>query len=360
MTMSLDKRARTILKAVVGEYIRSGAPVGSRALSAISGLRLSPATFRGVMADLEEMGLLASLHTSSGRIPSVRGLRFFVESLLTVRSPDSRTVRRLRASLDAEATGGELLDAAMRAVSGLTQFAGFVAAPGGAEAALSRLDFVRLSEKRVLIVMLTSDGEVINRVIAAPRDFSDGDLTAAANYFNRRLRGMSLANARAALERRIGDLQRRIQALLEKTLDLISPQIKPAGDLQVVGERNLLVREEFGDGLNKLRELFDLFERKKDLLRLLETGAQAENLRLFIGSECGLPALEECSVVLAPYRDDSGDALKNTPADNKKPRRLGVIGVIGPKRMKYDTVIPTVEITAKLVGAAMRKIRVEM
>ena len=344
--ISLDPRARAILKAIVREYIRQGEPVGSRTLAKITDLRLSPATFRNVMSDLEEMGLLSSLHTSSGRIPSVRGMRFFVDSLLAIRPPDARLIRRLRDGLKTD-SAGDLLGSAARVMSNLTRFAGFVATPPREAASIRRLEFVQLSERRLLIVMVTSTGEVLNRVIPAPGDFSAADLAQASEYFNRRLRDSTFEEARRRLQTQMHRIRRRLSGLLARTLETMAEESPPSGDdFQVVGEGNLLAHESLSMNMTKLRDLFSLFERKKDLLKLLETGRQAENVRIFIGSECGVPALSECSVILSPYSVDR--------------RSLGVIGVIGPKRMRYGSVIPAVEVTAKLVGAALEKIRMEL
>ena len=341
----LDERARAVLRALVREYIRAGEPVGSRTLSRITRMNLSPATMRNIMADLEEQGMLTSPHTSAGRIPSAQGMRFFVDTLLSAdlsAADPARSARRVKRLLSGE-TAGAVLDSAARAVSELTQFVGLVAVPSRDKPVVRRLHFVKLGAARALAVLVTDD-EALNRAISTGREFSERQLRTAARFYNERLAGMTLEDAAKALRGMTSDLRGEIAALLTRMLGQVSA---PDDSLKIAGEFNLLNADALASDIDRLRQLHSLLRRREDLLNLLEAGARAENVRVFIGGECGHEALSECSVVLSPYGDAAG----------AEGRPLGVIGVIGPKRMTYDRVIPTVRVAANVVGDALRRLR---
>ena len=346
----LNERARTVLRALVREYIRAGEPVGSRTLSRITRMNLSPATMRNIMADLEEHGMLTSPHASAGRVPSARGMRFFVDTLLSAdlaaaaAESGGRSARRMGrvGQLLSGETPGAVLDSAAQAVSELTQFVGLVAAPSRDKPVVRRLHFVKMGPARALAVLVTDD-EALNRAISTGREFSERQLRAAAKFYNERLAGMTLEDAAAALREMASDLRGEIAALLARMLGQVSA---PDDSLKVAGEFNLLNADALSSDIDRLRRLHRLLQRREDLLNLLEAGDKAENVRVFIGGECGHEALAECSVVVSPYGDEEG-------------RPLGVIGVIGPKRMTYDRVIPTVRVTARAVGDALRRLRAE-
>ena len=338
----LDERSRAVLRALVREYIRAGEPVGSRTLSRITQMNLSPATMRNIMADLEEQGMLTSPHASAGRIPSAQGMRFFVDTLLSADLSAADSARRVKQLLSGE-TPGAVLDSAAQAVSELTQFVGLVAVPSRDKPVVRRLHFVKLGAARALAVLVTDD-EALNRAISTGREFSERQLRAAARFYNERLAGMTLEDAAKALRGMTSDLRGEIAALLTRMLGQVSA---PDDSLKIAGEFNLLNADALASDIDRLRQLHLLLRRREDLLNLLEAGARAENVRVFIGGECGHEALSECSVVISPYGDSAGAAG----------RPLGVIGVIGPKRMIYDRVIPTVRVAANVVGDALRRLR---
>ena len=361
MATEMNQRASAALRALAREYIRAGEPVGSRTLARVTGMNLSPATMRNIMADLEERGFLTSAHASAGRVPSERGMRFFVDTLLSaetaesVPGPDGTGGWELSGE-----TPGAVLDSAASAVSELTRFVGLVAAPSRGRPVVRRLHFIRLSPTRALAVLVT-DGEALNRAISTGREFSERQLRTAADFYNARLAGMTLEDAAGKLREMTGELRVEIAALLGRMLGEVSAAgedgtgeggIGGAG-VKVAGEFNLLNEDSLASDIDRLRKLHGLLRRRSDLLNLLEAGSRAENVRVFIGGECGHEALSECSMVLSPYGD--GEGKGGWESD----RPLGVIGVIGPKRMTYDRVIPAVRLTARAIGKALRKLRAE-
>ena len=341
MTEKTSDRSRRILRAVVWEYIRSGRPIGSRALAKTTGLNLSPATLRNAMADLEEAGLLQSPHTSAGRLPSTDGIRFFVDSILTMRPPDESTRALLRENMRGE-TSSDLLRAALDSLLAVTRFAGFVAIPAREPPRLAKIQFVKLGARRVMPVLLTVDGEIVNRVIELAQDADIDDLNVAADFLNRAFYGRTLEEAKNAVSRQVADLRSKIRSILSEMIEVLSTDTAP--EMRVSGERNLVGSAEMPADIDRLRRLFTTLEKKRDLLRLIEETGRADDLQLFIGSECGNEALADCSVVFSACSDEDG-------------KKIGVIGVIGPKRMKYERVMPLVDVTAKLVGAAASRLR---
>jgi heat-inducible transcriptional repressor len=339
----LGARAEFLLKALVERYIAEGQPVGSRTLAKEAGLELSPATIRNVLADLEEMGLVRSPHTSAGRVPTERGYRIFVDTLLTVRPLQNAQIRRFEHELGHEDNPKRLLENASHLLSEVTQLAGLITLRRRNQSvALRQLDFVGLSAERVLVILVTQDGEVQNRVIHTERQYSAAELVQAANYFNETFSGLPLADVKRALltemQKTSEEMQRMMQLALDMARRLLLDEKQDIDDLMVSGESKLMDFPELGD-IQKLRRLFDAFTKKRDLLHLLDRSLRAGGVKLFIGSESGYEALEGCSLVTAPYTQDG--------------RVVGTLGVIGPTRMSYEQVIPFVDVTAKLLSGAL-------
>ena len=341
MKFMLDDRARTLLKALVERYIADGTPVGSRTLSRASGLELSPATIRNVMADLEELGLIASPHTSAGRIPTARGYRLFVDTMLTARPIDLN-----HASADMVAAREQLhpdqpqrvIAQAASLLSSLSSFVGVVTAPRKASV-FHHIEFLRLGERRVLVIIVAPDGDVQNRVIFTARDFAQGELVEATNYLNAHYAGLTLEEVRERLKNEVEALRGEIAALMQAAVKAGEAMAGSAETVVVSGERNLLSMQDFGNDMGSLRRLFDVFEQKTELMRLLDVSSRAEGVRIYIGGESQVVPFEELSVVTAPYEVDG--------------RIVGTLGVIGPTRMAYDRMIQIVDITARLVGNAL-------
>jgi heat-inducible transcriptional repressor len=335
----LDQRARHLLKTLVERYIADGQPVGSRALSRQSGLDLSPATIRNVMADLEELGLIASPHTSAGRIPTTRGYRFFVDSLLVIKPLEAVEIHQLEGQLHPDHPQ-RLVSAAAHLLSDLTQFAGVVATARRKEAGFRHVEFLRLSDKRVLLIIVTSDGDVQNRVLYTDRAYSPSELIEAANYLNQNYVGQSFAAIRQALVDEIAQLRANVVTLMNAAMEAGDEAMIEAGDQVVVsGERKLLNADDLASNMDTLRRLFDLFEQKTSLLRLLEVSQHAQGVQIYLGGESNVVPLDECSIITAPYEVNG--------------QVVGSVGVIGPTRMAYDRVIPIVDITAKLLSSAL-------
>lgn len=335
----LDERARTLLKALVERHIADGQPVGSRTLSRASGLELSPATIRNVMADLEELGLIASPHTSAGRIPTARGYRLFVDTMLTARPlDDAQRDAEVAAMLQPDQPQRVITQAALL-LSNLSQFVGIVSAPRKA-GVFRHLEFLRLGEKRVLVILVAPDGDVQNRVIFTARDYSGTELVEATNFVNAHYGGLSIDQVRRRLKSEIDELRGEIATLMQAAVDAGTEAMQENVDNVIVsGERNLLGVRDLADDMGSLRRMFDLFEQKTELMRLLEVSSRAEGVRIFIGGESQMLPYESLSVVTAPYEADG--------------RVVGTLGVIGPTRMAYDRMIQIVDVTARLVGHAL-------
>jgi heat-inducible transcriptional repressor len=335
----LSDRAQNLLKILVERYIVDGQPVGSRALSRFSSLELSPATIRNVMADLEEMGFVASPHTSAGRIPTPKGYRFFVDTLLTVRPLEDIERQQLEEQLLPD-DPHRVVAAASQILSDLTHFAGVVVSPRRHGAVLRHIEFFGLSEKRVLLIIVASDGEVQNRVLVTDRSYTPSQLTEAANYINQHYAGLEFDQLRQRVRGELMDLHRDISGLMQAAIQTGSEALRPAIEGVVIsGGLNLLEVDDLSGDMPRLRRLFDLFESKTQLLDILERSEQAEGVKIFIGGESQLVPLDECSIVTAPYEVDG--------------KVMGTVGVIGPTRMAYERVIPIVDVTAKLVSSAL-------
>ena len=338
----LDDRARTLLKMLVERYIADGQPVGSRTLSRASGLDLSPATIRNVMADLEELGLIASPHTSAGRVPTARGYRLFVDTMLTTRPFDLEHVPP-----DVAAASGQLhpdqpqrvIAQAAQLLSSLSSFVGVVTAPKKA-GVFHHIEFLRLGDRRVLVILVAPDGDVQNRVIFSARDFTQIELVEASNYLNSHYAGLSIEEVRERLQREVEALRAEIGLLMQAAVQAGTDAMAESSENVVVsGERNLLAMPTLGNDMSSMRRLFDVFEQKTELMRLLDVSSRAEGVRIYIGGESKVVPFEELSVVTAPYEVDG--------------RIVGTLGVIGPTRMAYERMIQIVDITARLVGNAL-------
>ncbi|WP_317204107.1 heat-inducible transcriptional repressor HrcA [Janthinobacterium sp.] len=338
--MQLDVRAQTLLKALVERYIADGQPVGSRALSKISGLDLSPATIRNIMADLEEMGYVASPHTSAGRVPTPRGYRIFVDTLLTVQHLDEHSVEgRMRLQIQQPQ---KMIANAAQMLSSLSQFAGVVRSPRR-ESIFQQIDFLRLSEKRILLVIVGPTGDVQNRLLLTADDYTPAQLVQSANYINQNYGGLSFDDVRIRLQGELRQLRDDMGRLMQAAVEAGSEAMADSSDDMVIaGERNLLSVSDLSSNMGSLRQMFDMFEQKTGLMQLLDLSSKASGVQIFIGGESNLVPMDEMSVVTAPYEMNG--------------RIVGTLGVIGPTRMAYERVIPIVDITAKLLSNALSHI----
>ncbi len=335
----LNQRAQILLKTLVERYISEGHPVGSRSLSKFSGLDLSPATIRNVMADLEEMGFVTSPHTSSGRVPTPQGYRLFVDSLLVVKPLDSIEIHHLEDQLPPN-NPSRLINMASELLSELTHFAGVVATPRRSSTVFRYIEFMTLSEKRVLLIIVTPEGDVQNRVLFTDRIYTQTELVEAANFINQNYAGCALGEVRSRLKNELKKLHRDMTNLMTAAIEAGSEAIIESNETMVVtGERRLLDVQDLSSNMASLKKLFSLFERKTALLRLLDFSRQAQGVQIFIGGESGALTLDEFSVVTAPYEVDG--------------KIVGTVGVVGPTRMAYERVIPIVDVTAKLLSSAL-------
>jgi heat-inducible transcriptional repressor len=338
---SLDPRSRSLLRTLIAQYIRDGAPVGSRTLAKSSGLDISPATIRNVMADLEDIGLVATPHTSAGRVPTAQGYRVFVDSLLQVsEAPEQHEVERLRQQLPAGLGTQHVLSGASELLSAMTHFVGLVTVPRREQFAFRHIDFVPLDNQRLLVILVFTDNEVQNRIVQMPRQFSASELEQVANYLNQNFAGRHLHEIRARLLRELRETRSAMDSLLSAAVELSESAFAEPGtdDMLVSGQTRLMGVQDLSD-LDRLRELFDAFSRKREIVQLLEGCIHAKGVRLFIGEESGMAPLDHCSIITAPYGADG--------------KVLGVLGVIGPTRMAYDRIIPMVQATAQALGAAL-------
>jgi len=332
----LDERAKTLLKTLVERYIAEGQPVGSRTLSKASGLDLSPATIRNVMADLEELGLIASPHTSAGRIPTARGYRLFVDTMLTAQ-PRQWDEPRFEPQLQADQPQRVIANAA-QILSSLSNFVGVVTTPKK-PSLFRHIEFLRLGDRRVLVILVSPDGDVQNRVIFTAQDFSQSQLIEASNFLTQHYAGLTMEEVRERLKNEVEQLRGEIAALMQAAVEAGTEAMADQEQVVISGERNLLTVQDFSSDMGSLRKLFDLFEHKTQLMRLLDVSSQAEGVRIYIGGESMVVPFEELSVVSAPYEVDG--------------QVVGTLGVIGPTRMAYDRMIQIVDITSRLVSNAL-------
>jgi heat-inducible transcriptional repressor len=342
-TESLTPRAASLLRTLVGMHIREGQPVGSKALHVESGMSVSTATIRNVMSDLEERGLLSSPHTSAGRIPTAQGYRLFVDSLLQTSPIDASALQALKHELNPNRTSSDLIASASNLLTQVTAQAGIVTVPRPTASQLRQIEFLPLSDSRVLVILVVNEREVQNRVIELSRPLSEEQLKVAADLINQRYAGNNLSEVKRMLVAEMADARARIDEQLEAALQIAKDAMEPedAQEEYVVAGESRLVQQAGANDMDKLRELFDAFERKRDLLELLDRCSRADGIQIFIGEEAGYEVLGDYSVITAPY------------AQGTQP--VGVLGVIGPTRMAYDRVIPLVDITARLLTAALSR-----
>jgi heat-inducible transcriptional repressor len=344
---NLDPRARRLLRTLISQYIRDGEPLGSRTLARQCGLDVSPATIRNILSDLEDVGLLAAPHTSAGRIPTVQGYRVFVDSLLQVQPLGEADLIQIRANFSpaiaAQHAGThQLLGNASELLSAMSHFVGVVTVPRREQFAFRHIDFVPLDPQRVLVILVFTDNEVQNRIVTTRRPYTPSELEQTANYLNSHFAGRSLREIHTSVLRELRDTRSAMERVLSAAVEVAEHALDyPQGggdDMLLAGQTRLMGVQDLSD-VERLRDLFDAFSRKREILQLLECCIHAQGVRIFIGEETGLAPLDGMSLVTAPYGQDG--------------KVLGVLGVIGPTRMAYERVIPMVQATADLLGAAL-------
>ena len=341
-TPILNLRAQHLLKTLIDCYVAEGQPVGSKKLAEAAGLNISSATIRNVMAQLDDQGLLSSPHTSAGRVPTEQGFRFFVDTMLEVNPLDQHIQQKLAQSLNGDQGQGRLIESASSLLSEMTQMAGIISIPKGGQLVLRQIEFLPLSDQRVLVILVVNEKDVQNRVIHVSRDYTPDELQKIANYLNQHFVGQDVFSVRGRLLEELSQARRDMDALMASAVDIASQALQPAdslGDDYLLQGQNNLIRFNELDNAQKLQQLFDVFESRRSMLGLLDRCIQAEDVQVFIGREAGLQDFDQCSVISSPYTLD-GEVL-------------GVLGVIGPTRMQYSRVIPLVDVTARLLSAAL-------
>jgi heat-inducible transcriptional repressor len=339
----LDERAQTLLRLLVEQYIRDGQPVGSRTLSREPGLDLSPATIRNIVSDLEELGFVKSPHTSAGRVPTIKGYRFFVDTLIKLTPPGGDELKRFSESLTETSGDPQALALSVsNLLSAVTSLAGIVTVPRRAQTALRQIEFLPLSGHRVLAILVVNDREVQNKILNVSRDFGSDELKRASNYLNSHVSGRSLREVRDLLLAELKRTRASMNALMVEAIEMaqrVFPEAEPEPEFVIAGETNLMGVDQ-GHNVETLKSLFEAFGRQRDILHLLDQSMKADGVQIFIGHESGYELLDSYSIVAAPYvtEDDT----------------MGVLGVIGPTRMAYERVIPIVDVTAKLLGRALK------
>ncbi len=335
----IDERTQHIFKLLVERYLADGNPVPSRALASQPGVDLSSASVRNIMSDLETRGMVVSPHTSAGKVPTTQGLRFFVDALLAVQPLEPAAIMRLQSELNPDLSPSELVENASQMLSRITRMTGLVTLPRRELVALRQVEFLPLSDRRVLVIMVVNEREVQNRVIHTDRDYAESELTQAANFINRRFAGESMLEVRHSLLESMRQDKDRMDQLMQAAIDVASKafEVDQSGDDYVVaGENHLLEHETNTD---TVRQLFDAFSHKRDILHLLDRALASDGVQLFIGNESGYAVLDDYSLVTSPYQVQGEVA--------------GVLAVIGPTRMAYQRVIPVVDVTARVLGSAM-------
>lgn len=339
MKSVLDPRARSLLRSLIAQHIRDGEPVGSRTLARHSGLDVSPATIRNIMADLEEIGLISAPHTSAGRIPTAQGYRVFVDSLLEMQPLKEPEMAQLRSQLPVGGGTQALLSNTSDVLSAMSSFVGMVTVPQRAQFAFRLIDFVPLDGNRVLVILVFTDNEVQNRIVSTRRPYSASELEQTANYLNSNFAGRPLADIRGTLLRELRDTRSEMEGVLSAAVEISEQALEPGSDDMLLSGQTRLMGLQGMSDMDRLRDLFEAFSRKREILALLEGCTRAAGVRVFIGEESGLAPLDACTVITAPYARDG--------------RILGVLGVIGPTRMAYERLIPIVQATADLLGQAL-------
>ena len=337
----LSDRARFLLKALTERYIREGQPVGSRTLARDAGLKLSPATVRNVIADLEDLGLVSSPHTSAGRVPTVQGYRLFVDTLLSVKPLDASIIDAFREQLETDADSRELAETASGLLSDVTQMAGVVTLPRREHASLQRVEFMPLSDNKILAILVINDQEVRNCILETERPYGAAELQQFGNFLNEQFAGRELDEVRTRLVTELRETRERLSQMMTTAMEMADQalgQAEQGSDYVLAGQTNLMEFNELCN-VSTLRHLFEVFDEKRQLLGLLDQCAHNEGVQIFIGEESGYQMLDECSLVTAPYSVEG--------------QVIGVLGVIGPTRMAYERVIPIVDATARILSAAL-------
>jgi heat-inducible transcriptional repressor len=341
MPPELDARARRLLRTLIAQYIRDGVPVGSRTLSKQSGLDVSPATIRNVMSDLEEIGLVTTPHTSAGRVPTSQGYRLFVDSLLQMQPLQQQEMEQLGNRLSPQLGTQGLLNNSTELLSAMTHFVGMVTVPKREQFAFRHIDFVPLDANRVLVILVFTDNEVQNRIVMTRRPYTPAELEQTSNYLNMHFAGRPLGEIRSELIRELREARNAMERVLSVAVDVAESAFDaPEKDVLMAGQTRLIGVQDLSD-VDRLRDLFEAFSRKRELIQLLEGCIHAEGVRLFIGEESGVAPFGQCSLVTTPYGAGG--------------KTLGVIGVIGPTRKAYERVIPMVQATANVLGAALNR-----
>jgi len=339
---ALDNRARHLLKTLIDCYVSEGQPVGSKALADASGLNISTATIRNVMASLDHQGLVSAPHTSAGRVPTEQGFRFFIDSMLEVNPVDSALLQQLQKQLDPDLDRDALIDSASTLLSNMSKMAGIITIPKGGQLSLRQIEFLPLPDKRILAILVVNDKEVQNRVIHVDREYSQNELTHIANYLNQNFNGRDIFDVRKHLISEMNQTRSQMDELMKATVELADQAMKPDNyhdeDYLLQGKSNLIRFNDL-DHSQHLHQMFDMFESKRDMLQLLDRCIQSEDIQVFIGHEAGLEGMGDCSIITSPYSVDGNI--------------LGVLGVIGPTRMQYNKMISLVDVTAKLLGSAL-------
>ncbi len=341
----LNDRAQLLLKNLVERYIRDGQPVGSRTLSRDEQVALSPATVRNVMADLEDLGLIHAPHTSAGRVPTSKGYRLFIDNLLTIKPLNRGTVSTIEKQIGSSVDSNQLLVSASRQLSDITSMAGVVMLPKHEVAALRQVEFLPLSSRRVLVILVINEREVQNRIIHTSRDYSPAELQQIANYLTQLCAGQDLRQARERLLREMDEARATMNQLMADAIEMAAQAFateSSENDYLIEGQTNLMSYADMGD-MERLRKLFEAFNQKRDILHLLDQSLHSNGVQIFIGEESGYEVLGDCSVVSAPYKVDD--------------KVIGVLGVIGPTRMAYEKVIPIVDMTARLLGNSLNQLK---
>lgn len=342
LNTELNERSRHLLKLLVERYIADGQPVGSAVLSREKGLGVSPATARNIMADLENLGLIHSPHTSAGRVPTNSGYRFFVDSLLTVTEPEQKQLSDLKVNVEKEKGSNQIIVTASQLLSGITHLAGVVSLPKREMASFRQIEFMPLSKGQVLVILVTNDDEVHNRVIQTSKDFSPSVLQQASNYLNSLFVGHSLSDVKSIIAKEMSDARKQVNQMMIDAINLAHQSVgenESSEDVVLSGTTNLMDFQELSD-VNNMRHLFEAFSQKQDIMHLLDRSMNADGVQIYIGDESGYQPFGECSLITAPYAVDD--------------KTVGVLGVIGPVRMSYDKVIPLVGVTAKVLGEALK------
>jgi len=336
--MDIDSRTQHLLKTLINHHIADGQPVGSKTLTTSSGLELSSASIRNIMKDLEDAGFISSPHTSAGRVPTHKGYRFFVDSLVTMKSPNKSELDVLQNSLNTSNTN-ELINITADTLSSLTNFAGVVMLPKAKKISFKHIEFLSLSKTRILVIIVTSDGSVQNRVLDTQEEYDQTTLIEASNFFNEHYKDLDISMIKEKIIEELASMKKNMTNLMSAAMDF-SLNPKHDENLVLTGQGNLLDTVDLSQNVKSIKKIIELFEKKTSLLHLLEKSHHSSGMQIFIGEESGYQALDECSIVTAPYQSD-GEVL-------------GILGVIGPTRMAYERVIPIVDITAKMLSKSIK------